>query len=76
MLEHSEYANPGFYEIDDLNGEPCNIDGHTTAGKAILAVCHEGDMCKLKAFGTWAVDFYVERVISVEKLPKSLGTKP
>jgi hypothetical protein len=67
IIEHSPYSNPGFYQIDD--SDPCHIDGHTESGKAILAVCHEGDMCKLKAYGTWAVDFYVKRVISVQKLP-------
>jgi hypothetical protein len=47
--------------------QKCNIDGHTPAGKTILETCHEGDSCKLKAYGTWATEFYVKRVISVEK---------
>jgi hypothetical protein len=68
VLAHSPYSNEGFYEI--ASDEPCNIDGHTTEGKKIMAVCHEGDMCKLKAFGTLEVDFYVKRVISIEKLQK------
>lgn len=67
VIEQSKYSNPGFYEISN-SGEPCNIDGHTDAGKKVLAVCHEGDMCKLKASGMWAPDFYVKRLISVEKL--------
>jgi hypothetical protein len=74
ILEHGEYSNSGFYTISDR--EPCRIDGHSKAGKKILAVCREGDMCKLKAFGTWAVDFYVERVISIERLPKPPAVKP
>jgi hypothetical protein len=66
VLEHSPYANDGFYEIG--SDDPCHIDGHTDVGKEILAQCHEGDLCRLKAFGTWAVDFYVKRVISIERL--------
>jgi hypothetical protein len=68
VVEHSPYSNEGFYKI--ASDEPCHIDGHTAEGKKIMAVCHEGDMCKLKAFGTWEVDFYVRRVISIERLQK------
>jgi hypothetical protein len=66
VVEHSVYSNPGFYEIN--SDDPCNFDTHTPAGKKIIETCNEGDTCKLKASGTWAVDFYVEQVISVEKL--------
>jgi len=69
VVEHSPNSNEGFYEIISAD-EPCYIDGHTAEGKKIMAVCHEGDVCKLKAFGTWEVDFYVKRVISIEKLQK------
>jgi hypothetical protein len=67
VVSHSPYANPGYYEIGGKD-EPCNFDVHTAEGRKILKVCHEGDSCKLKGYGTWAaVDFYVKRVISVQK---------
>jgi hypothetical protein len=57
-------ANPDWYNIAD-----CNFDGKNE-GKAILDTCGVGNPCRAKVFGEWAVDYYVERVISVHKITK------
>jgi hypothetical protein len=67
-----QVGDPGWYEID-----VCSFDGSTHAGKIILATCSEGDPCQIKAYGEWAPDFYVKRLISVHRLDrKALNEMP
>jgi hypothetical protein len=62
-VEVAHYANPGWYEIDT-----CSFIGNTVAGKAILEACGVGNACQIKAYGEWAPDFYVKRIISVRRI--------
>ncbi len=64
VIEHSEYANGGWYEVSGSN-DACSFDGRTAEGKKILSVCPEGSRCRIEAYGTWAVDFYIKKVRSV-----------
>lgn len=64
LIEHSEYANEGWYEVSGSN-DACSFDGRTAEGKKILSVCPEGSRCKIDAYGKWAVDFYIKKVRSV-----------
>jgi hypothetical protein len=67
-----QVGNPGRYEID-----VCSFDGNAPSGKTILATCSEGDPCQIKAYGEWASEFYVKRLISVHRLDtKSLNEMP
>jgi hypothetical protein len=67
-----QVGNPGRYEID-----VCSFDGSAPAGKTILATCSEGDPCQIRAYGEWAPEFYVKRLISVHRLDtKALNEMP
>ena len=62
-IEVSQYSNPGWYRIDD-----CSFEGNTRAGKAILDACGVGSPCRIRAYGVREPDFYVKRVISVQRI--------
>ena len=64
-VTQSLFSNPGWYKINI-----CYFDGNTPAGKAILGTCGKGDPCQIKAYGEWAPDFYVKRLISVRRIDK------
>jgi hypothetical protein len=62
-VEVNQDANPGWHQIDI-----CSFNGNTVAGKAILEACGVGNACQIKAYGEWAPDFYVKRIISVRRI--------
>jgi hypothetical protein len=61
-VETSPYSNPGWFKIDD-----CSFDGNTSTGKVILDTCGIGNLCRIKSYGIWALDYYVKKVISVHR---------
>jgi hypothetical protein len=65
-VEVAPYSNPGWYQIDI-----CSFEGNTPAGKAILDACGVGNPCQVKAYGEWAPDFYIKRIISVRQIDKA-----
>jgi hypothetical protein len=60
-VEVEQYSNSSWYHIPD-----CHFDG-AKEGKAIIDTCGIGNPCRAKTFGTWAVDYYIHRVIHVTK---------
>jgi hypothetical protein len=59
-------GNQGWYVID-----VCSFDGDTAAGKAILSTCGVGNPCQVTAYGEWAPDFSVKRLISAKRIDTS-----
>src|SRR5262249_54788113 len=53
----------GWHKI--VENEICHFDGRTDAGARILVNCREETICRVKAYGTWAREFYITRGISV-----------
>ena len=71
-VEANQYSNTGWYEIDT-----CSFDGNSPAGRTILEGCGIGNPCRIEAFGEWAPDFYIKRVISVRRVEtKALNEVP
>lgn len=67
-----QQGDHGWYVIDI-----CSFDGNAAAGNAILKVCGVGDPCRVNAYGKWAPDFSIERLISAQRIDeKSLNEMP
>ena len=64
-IEVAGQSTPGWYTLND-----CFFDANTSAGKAILDACGVNNPCRIKAFGKWAPDFHVERIISAQRIDK------
>jgi hypothetical protein len=71
----TRYAEGDNYQIVEATAEyprACDIDTHTVSGKQILAVCHVGDTCIVRASGyshnrnVWTIS----KVKSVRRAPE------